>query len=336
MRCYQFIFKLLKHTNKGFSTKYLLSLFPLETASTTATKSAVKTTTASASSITPCINSTWNQNGIVVADTGLSYPLDVAIDSKQNLYIVDYFNNRIQKFDANNSNPPATLLSTSGLQNIVIDKFDNVYFTVNYAVMMFNVTTGNITIVAGNGLQGSDLNQLHFPEGFYVDHNLTVYVSDTENNRVMKWYKDATQGILVAGNGKASNSSFSLFNPFGIFVDEINEKGAMYICDNMNNRIQKYLPGAIAGITVATPFNPWVILLDANGIMYICQSHYNQIIKWIPGSVVGEIIVGGSIAALSLPWGIKFDTNYNLYVADQTNNRVVKFLYQPLSCPSSG
>ena len=54
-------------------------------------------------------------------------------------------------------------------------------------------------LVAGGNRQGNGLNQLDFPTCLCVDPDLSIYVSDRQNHRVMKWIEGATEGIVVAG-----------------------------------------------------------------------------------------------------------------------------------------
>jgi hypothetical protein len=311
---------------------------------------------ASQSSTTPsctprptlCETSTWGQTPITVAGDGtfgngtnqLYYTKDMALDSKGNLYVADTSdprNGRIRKYFANNSNPPITLFTSTEqrggifegpIHNIFIDKHDNVYFTVYAAVKMISSTTGVVTTVAGNDTYGSALNQLARPLGLYIDQAGTIYVSDSPNNRVMKYLRGSTQGVVIAGGNDRGNSSSALDHPWGIFIDEINEKGAIYIVDGNNYRVQKYLAGATTGVTVASGlYSPQLIIVDTNKIMY-WSSYSNSIIRHAPNGS-GRPIVGGVKSGAG---GIKFDSDYNLYVADINGYRILKFLYQPSSC----
>ncbi|CAF3402330.1 unnamed protein product, partial [Rotaria sp. Silwood2] len=56
------------------------------------------------------------------------------------------------------------------------------------------------TLVAGGNGQGNRLDQLYDPTYVFVDRDHSVYVSDSSNHHVMKWMKDAKQGIGVAGD----------------------------------------------------------------------------------------------------------------------------------------
>ena len=102
---------------------------------------------------------------------------------------------------------------------------------------------------------------------------------------VLRWN---TTGITVAGGGgPPGNASNQLSEPCGIALDSSN---ALYIGDTGNNRVQKYLPGASSGITVAGQANS---------------------------------SAGSSLASLHMPLGVQVDENQQVYVSDRTNGRIV-------------
>ncbi|CAF1160658.1 unnamed protein product [Didymodactylos carnosus] len=252
-----------------------------------------------------------------------------------------------------------TLVSNAYITAVFIDRLDNIYFVNqnNNSVQKLSTTNGLLTIVAGgnivNGPHGFALNELNNPLGLYVDRSSTVYVSDTYNNRVMKWLANAKIGSVVAGGGIYTSVGVGralnqLNLPVGIFVDEINEIGALYICDSNNYRIQKWLSGASAGITVADGTGgallnqisqPWSIIVDTNSIMYITDrdmgmyGNGNRVMKWLSNARQGQVTagtqygVGAGSNLLHSPQGIKFDSSWNLYVADWYNHRVQKFIF---------
>ena len=55
-------------------------------------------------------------------------------------------------------------------------------------------------MVAGRNEQEDRLDHLSDPSYIIVDRDHVVYVSDINNNRVIKWVKDANEGIVVAGS----------------------------------------------------------------------------------------------------------------------------------------
>jgi sugar lactone lactonase YvrE len=85
-------------------------------------------------------------------------------------------------------------------------------------------------VAEGNG-SANDLNQLNFPTYIFVNEDSSLYISDTRNNRVMKWRKDAREGIVVArGNGQGKSPTQLNF-PQGVIADHL---GQIYVaeCDN--------------------------------------------------------------------------------------------------------
>ena len=108
-----------------------------------------------------------NQKG--TASNLLDWPMGLALDSSNALYIGDYNNNRVQKF----------------LPGIL-----------------------NGTTVAGqaNGVQNRTPETLNFPAGVLVDSSGNLYVADSGNSRVQLWLSGASSGITVAGNGKSQTN----------------------------------------------------------------------------------------------------------------------------------
>ncbi|CAF4845509.1 unnamed protein product, partial [Rotaria socialis] len=64
-------------------------------------------------------------------------------------------------------------------------------------------------VVAGGQGKGNALTQLHWPNGIFVDTLGTLYVADSNNNRVMRWTQgDKTQGaVIVGGNGQGEGAN---------------------------------------------------------------------------------------------------------------------------------
>ena len=115
-----------------------------------------------------------------------------------------------------------------------------------------------ITTVAGTGTGGysgdggqATSAQLDYPRGVFVDPQGTLYIADSDNNRVRKV---STDGIIttIAGTGTAGYSgdggqatSAQLNGPGGVFLDA---QGTIYIADSLNNRVRKIVGGNITTI----------------------------------------------------------------------------------------
>ncbi|UJR07304.1 hypothetical protein I4U23_011592 [Adineta vaga] len=126
----------------------------------------------------------------------------------------------------------------------------------NYRVIRhsLSVTTNapNGTIVAGiTNVTGNSSFSDRFSTAIrylYVDGSQNLYVSDTYNNRVMRWANGASSGVMVAGNGSFGSSLNQVYYPYGIWVDSgLN----IFVAEYQLHRVTKWAPGATAGVLVA-------------------------------------------------------------------------------------
>jgi uncharacterized protein (TIGR03437 family) len=161
-------------------------------------------------------NGTAGYGGDNVAATAseLNFPVSVALDGSNNVYIADANNFRIRMVNG----------------------------------------SGTITTVAGNGSEGfsgdggsATSAMLNYPSGIRAGSPGTFYIADAENNRV----RVVTNGTIatVAGSGNNSFSgdggpalSATLNNPWSVALDAA---GNLLIGDSANNRIREVFLAAI-------------------------------------------------------------------------------------------
>jgi sugar lactone lactonase YvrE len=197
----------------------------------------------------------------------LNLPCGVAVDGLGNLYIADYYNDRIRKVDTSGiittvagnglrdyigDNGPATSASLFDPMSVVVDSAGNLYVADTWHNRIRKVDTGGvITTVAGNGIQGysgdngpATSANLKQPFGVAVDSVGNLYIADFNNNRIRMV---DTNGIIttVAGDGSYGYSGdngpailASLFSPNGVAVDSA---GNIYIADTSNQCIRKVI-----------------------------------------------------------------------------------------------
>lgn len=188
--------------------------------------------------------------------------------------------------------------------------------------------------VAGDIISGSDNSHFNSPSGVAVDAAGNIYVSDFDNDRVMKWVPGASSGVVVAGGNGPGNAANQLSGAGGIWVTP---NGDLYVVDQSNHRVQKWTSGATVGITVAggngqgsAPNQlsfPTAIFMDASNTLYISDFNNNRVQKWVAGAISGTTVAGGNgygdaANQLSNPAGIFVDLNNNVFVTDPANSRV--------------
>lgn len=122
-----------------------------------------------------------------------------------------------------------------------------------------------------------------------------------------------------------------------VFVDL---QGNLYVADDGKHRIQKWVPGATQGVTVAGGngygFNanqldtPGGVFVDNIGNIYISDTRNSRIQKWAPGATSGITVAGGNGKGsagnqLFTPMGIHVDQAGNIFIADNGNHRIQKW-----------
>ena len=206
----------------------------------------------------------------------------------------------------------------SSPNDVVVDSQGDLFIadTYNAVIREVNGTTGAISIVAGNGTDGSSGNggaatkaELDFPEGVAVDSQGDLFIADADNNVIRE--VNATTHIIttVAGNGYEAESgggysgdgglaiSAELYYPSGVAVDS---QGDLFIADQVNQRIREV--NATTHIITTVAGNGYVNTMDAD-----------------VGGYSGDN--GPAVSAeLNYPLSVAVDSQGDLFIADYGNN----------------
>ncbi|CAF1221260.1 unnamed protein product [Adineta steineri] len=219
----------------------------------------------------------------------LFHPTDVIVDQQDHSIIIADCNNRRVIQWVNQTQQ--ILIDNIHCWGLAMDKRGFLYVS-DYQKdevrrwKMDDYNNEGIIVAGGNG-EGHKLNQLYHPTFIFVDEDQSIYVSDENNHRVMKWTKDAKEGTVVAGgNGKGRNLN-QLWSPEGVVVDDL---GQIYVADLWNDRVIRWCEGKEEG----------EIVVGGNG-------------------------KGNQSNQLNHPFGLSFDDEGNLHVADSENHRIQKF-----------
>ena len=271
----------------------------------------------------------WGSEGL--QKTGLfSFPQDLALDSAGNVYVTDYGNRRIQKFD-NDGN----FLQTWGTKGSGNGQFqvpagiaignDFVYVIDNdlNRVQKFDTSGKYITQW---GSKGTESGQFLLPQNIAVDPNGDVYVADTGNSRIQKFSADG-KFLLSWGSSGSGNGNF--LNLRGVAADS---KGSIYVSDSGNNRIQKFTVDGvfIKSFDVSSGNSlryPQGLDVDSSGNIYIADTGNNRIVKIdLDGnSLTSWGSQGKTNGNFNNPKDAVVDSDGNIFVVDSSNNRIQKF-----------
>jgi len=285
----------------------------------------------------------------------LDFPFKVAVDSKGNFYIADYYTYVVREVSAGIINTIAgdstpgfqgdgglgTLAEISYVHGLAADSNGNLYIadTSNARVRVVNTTTGNIYTFAGNGTSGYAGDgglavnaAMNSPAGVVADASGNVYIADYGNSTVRK--VDTSGKIsTVAGNGMWGFSGDGgpanqalLAHPIALAIDTA---GNIYIADPGNLNIRKITTDGNIH-TVASNLDAESIAVDAAGSIYYPNYINSTIQKILTNGTQFTIAGNGTIgfsgdggpataAQLNTPYGVAVDSSGNVYVADFAN-----------------
>lgn len=266
----------------------------------------------------------FSTDGSSPIETALARPVAIALDSNDELYVLD--GDRVRKVGSravitvvgtgqagySGDGAAATAARLNSPRALAFDSQGNLYIadTLNNAVRRVD-PHGVIATVAGTGEAGSSGDggpatsaRLSSPSGVAVGFGGALYIADSGNNRIRRVAPDGTITSYAgtgepryAGDGGPATSA-PLNSPQGLAFDS---EGNLYIADTLNDRVRK---------------------VDLEGT-----------ITTIAGSGIRTFAGDGGparFAALNLAAGplesagqaLAVDTQGNLFIADADNQRV--------------
>ena len=178
------------------------------------------------------------------------------------------------------------------------------------------------------GGSGSGPGRFAFPVSVATDASGSVFVADSENNRIQKFTES---GQFVAQWGTAGAGPGQFATPESIATDAA---GNVYVADKGNFRVQKFTSeGAFVGQwgshgSGAGQFETTEgIATDSAGNVYVADAGNARIDKF---SSAGAFLtswggLGTGPGRLDSPDSVATDAAGNVYVADSGNDRVQKF-----------
>ncbi len=260
------------------------------------------------------------------------YPSNVAVDGSGNLWVTDLDNNRILQFKT----PFTTGMSAS----VVIGQPD---FTTDNDC---SVTASTLCDAAGTA----------------VDSSGHLWVSDYDNNRVLRFSPPFTNGMsadLVLGQSSfttraCSGGATGLCLPWvGVRFDA---SGNLWVADYDDCRVLEFVPPFTTGMaasvvigqpnfttytcgaTATTTDGPWSVGFDASGDLLVVDGYNNRVLLFKPPFTTGmaaSVVLGQpdfttttsntTASGLSYPSDVSGDAAGNIYVSDYENSRVLIF-----------
>jgi DNA-binding beta-propeller fold protein YncE len=284
------------------------------------------------------------------------FPIGIAINRADEVFVTDHSNNRVQKFDANGK-LLATFPVLPNPGGIAVGKGGELYVSHFPAARLGKEKTPDRISVyspAGKllrqwGSSGTGDGQLSWPGGLAVSREGRVYVADQTNRRVQvfdaggkflaKWGEYGTKPGQFGGNvGPRSRVG----GPQFVALDSA---GNVYTTEGSVGRVQKFTPdgkfllawgdnqdkpgsfgGGFGGFKASLqgPIGICIDKKDRVWVSAVCGrvQQFTRDGKYLRGFGATQGTRPGQFLA---PHGLALDSRGNLYVVDAYNHRVQKF-----------
>jgi sugar lactone lactonase YvrE len=213
----------------------------------------------------------YSGDGGPATSAELYYPVGVVLDSSGNLYIGDSSNYRVREVSSGvittvagggvglTNGEAATLAGMGAPYGVALDASSNLYIADVTSAYIYEVLGGNISILAGTGLQGfsgdggpAPSAELYQPSGVALNSSGNLYIADTQNDVIREVISGnistfagsstisggTTYGVAAYTGDGGPATSATLNKPMGIAVDSA---GNLYIADTSNSVIRKVL-----------------------------------------------------------------------------------------------
>ncbi|MFI5285496.1 MAG: NHL repeat-containing protein [Candidatus Dormibacteria bacterium] len=299
---------------------------------------------------TTTYTSTYNSTPAPPPVPGVDSPRGVQVASNGQIYIMDYWNQRVEYTNADGTGAQTFGFRGDPSQNgainfawgIALQPGTGDVFVANRESDQVESFSPSGTAIAIYGKKGTALGDFSFPQGIAFDPtNGTLLVDDSGNDRIERCTLSSGDTSLTCTTSYGTKDSGSkpfpageLNVPTGIAVAP---DGTIWVADTLNNRVQSISTSgtwtAIASVSGISPktFNvPWGVTVAPDGSVWISDTGNNRIVSMqtngTPVFSANEASMGiPTVPADSVifPFALTFDSSNHVYLSDIWNDRVV-------------
>jgi DNA-binding beta-propeller fold protein YncE len=255
----------------------------------------------------------------------LSQPRGLALDKDGNVYVADFGNDRIQKFD-----PAFGFVREWGANGDLPAQFKqpgDVAIGPDGTVYVADTWNQRIQVFSPDGEYRREWSERYYgPRGIAVGPDGAIYLADTGNHKVRRF---SPEGVEEKSWGSLGREPGQFTEPVGIAVDA---HGRVYVVDNGNARLQIFdRDGALLG---AFPVEGWEqkvfsephVAVAPDGTIWVTVPTRQLVRAYDSTGTVLKEIQGGDDPGLPFrrPMGIAYDARTDTLVVSDLENRLAR------------
>lgn len=230
-------------------------------------------------------------NASKTLSNGLNQPLSVFVTANGDIYIGNGHPDQMKRFHWNSTKSEILANLTDNCVSIFVDLNNTVYCSIDveHQIVKKSLSDMNssVTVVAGNGSNGTGSYLLNQPRGIFVDGEFNLYVADRNNHRVQRFPYGQLEGTTIVGS--AVPGTIELRFPMFIAFDADNY---IFIADSGHDRIVGSGPfgfrcvvGCIGhGSAADTMDNPQMFYFDSYGNIFVVDRNNDRVQKFFLAS----------------------------------------------------
>ena len=207
----------------------------------------------------------WESRGDDFAKGRGPFPSAIALDSNENVYVADEFNNEVYIFDRD-GNPLGDLRPSEAGNDAAGSLIFPAPNTAGDGIAF------DLILKKEGARDTSGDGELNGPMGLAFDKDDQLYVSDSHNHRVQVFTKG---GTFLRKWGTYGTEDGELNLPWGLTVDT---EGYVYVADWKNSRVQKFSAEGNYVATFGAPgseegalHRPSSVAVDKDGDVYVAD-----------------------------------------------------------------
>ena len=256
------------------------------------------------------------------------------------IYAVDWWNQRLQRFDADGSfrtvwGRRGTIAEPGSINfawDAAVDPDTGNVFVANRESHEIEVFDANGSYLTRWGTRGTTTGRFTFPQGVAFDPtDGSLLVTDSGNGRIQRFAVAANgTGTFVASYGTKGTGAGQFSVPAGI---DVAADGTIWVADTQNDRVQRrnpttgvWTPYAVAQGDPVGLNAPWGVTVAPGGQIWVADSGNDRLVRMSGGGVLVGVVDADTLGLSSMdaPFEATFGIDGRIFVSVVWDNRVLE------------